>query len=802
MTGGEKEFKFYPEDVLRKLDFETIKNELTEMCYGTLGRERINSQELYTDKELLKSAISRISEFREIIKHEPYFPERWFDRLPFLENIKIEGFVLNTDEFVRLFRLLQTFSSVIRFLSKDKREEVYPELYLLIQGVYWDQNLLGEIDRVVDSENETVRATASESLTLIRKKIQKAERHQQTEFAKALKKYRQTDFLAEQGEGVRGGRRVLAVKSEFKRNVPGIYHDDSAGGTIAFIEPQETVIWNNEVQTQHREEAREIRCLLKELTEYVRPHLKSFYVYQDILAQFDAVRAKAILAGKLKSSAPEISADGELQLFHFRHPILYLNYQKQGREVVENTLILSKDEKILMVSGPNAGGKSVVLKSAGLLQLMFQFGMHIPVGEGSKLPVFEQLFADIGDAQSVENDLSTYSSHLKNMKHFTEKSDSRTLVLLDELGHGTDPILGGAMAEAVMDSLLQKGVYAIVTTHYANLKAWGTRTKGVQNGAMSFDRKHLEPLYQLNTGSPGSSFTFEIATKSGLNTQIISNAKTKIGEQNQEMEMSLTEIQHEKQYIRGLRKSIQQREKQLSDLQETYEQLKRNFEKEKKNLLRQVKSKVLDELQESNRELEVLMKAWQEDKKNKEKFIRVKKFIDQKKDDISNVEILTTEADLAIHVPEETIGVGSKVRLIDGTAVGEITEIRKNKAIVNFGNLTSLISLNRLEAVKNYKTPRHTSTLQAAKRLSERASFNTELDLRGKMKDEGLVILEEFLDKAVMYGFDGLRIIHGRGTGAIRQMVHAVLKKHIHVKNFEFESAEFGGDGVTLVMLK
>lgn len=792
-----------PEDTLSKLDFPTILQELKQYCYGSLGEEWIDQQAFMVEPELLRKAVRQVVEFKDILENDPYFPERGFNKLPFLKTIKIPGAVLSVDEFVQLVQMLKAFYSVRYFFKQEKRKETYPHLVALTKGVYWDDPLMKELVRVIDIDKNIVKATASEELQQIRRNILKVERQQLGEFAKVLRRYRAADYLAEQGEGVRNGRKVLAVKAEFKRSIQGIYHDDSVSGTIAFIEPIETVTLNNELNTLRRSEEREIDRILRVLLDFVRPHLKSFYIYQDILAQYDANRAKALLAIQLKANAPEISTNGEYQLFRFKHPLLYLNYQEQGKKVVENTLLLEPNERILLISGPNAGGKSVVLKSVGLMQLMFQFGMLIPADLGSKLPVFKQLFVDIGDAQSVENDLSTYSSHLKNMKYFTKHADKDTLVLLDELGHGTDPILGGAMAEAVMDRLLSKKVCSIVTTHYANLKAWGSRTKGVQNGAMGFDKKHLSPLYQLHIGSPGSSFTFEIATKIGLDPALIKEAKGKIGEQSKEMEMSLTEIQHEKQYVKGIRKVLQQREKQLADLQKTYEQLKSNIEKEKKNIIREFKAQTLEEFKTSNRELEKLMREWQEDKKDKEKFLKAKSFIEQARKELKEGKGKVVQPkEEWLPSLDEIINIGSQVRIQNSATVGEVIEIRKNKAVVSFGSLTSLVNIDKLELVNKKKRKTAPQTYKSVQKLPKASTFNTELDLRGKMKTEAMEELEHFLDHAMMYGHSMLRIIHGRGTGVVRQVVQSGLKQHPSVERFEFGSPEHGGDGVTIVFME
>ncbi|MCO5248938.1 MAG: Smr/MutS family protein [Chitinophagales bacterium] len=774
---------------------------MKDLCDGSLGQEIIENQQFITDLDELENQLSQVEQFKQLIENEPQFPTKTWNHLKFLKRLAIEGSSLNETELIELFNILDSVKSIIKYFSNKERKEVYPKLEEIIHNIKFQHVALDEIVKIIDVKKEIVKEAASEQLRTIRNSIQKIEKQECSVFIATVRKYRAKDFLADQDESIRDERKVLAVKAEYKRSVPGIYHDDSANGTIAFIEPQETVTLNNELSSQKRAERREIEKILKILTDFLRPMLEDFYLYQDILGLFDAIKAKAYLAIQLGANRPEISSKGEFLLKNFRHPLLYLNYKKTGKEVVENTIRLHPKEKFLLISGPNAGGKSIILKSVGLLQAMFQFGMLIPADEGSQLPVMQQLFVDIGDAQSVDNDLSTYSSHLKNMKHFTQFSNYKTLVLLDELGHGTDPTLGGAMAEAVLENLLDKKAYAIVTTHHANLKTWGMETSGVINGAMSFDKKHLHPLYQLHTGSPGSSFTFEIASKSGINPKIIEVAKNKIGEQGNSMEISLTEIQHERQYLKDLKKSLQLREKQIKMLQDTYEQLKKQFEKEKKSLLKNLKLQYLEEFNAQNRELERLMREWKESKNDKQKFKETRQFIDEKRLEFEKEEKVDTPTptQTSSTLAKIELQVGTQVKLDDNTAIGEILEIRKNKALVAFGSISSLVKLDRLTAVSEKAKHKAVIRIDTSERLAQRAAFESDLDIRGLTKIESMKMLDSYLDQAIMFGRPRVRIIHGRGTGAVREMVQLHLKKHPAVKDYYYEALEFGGDGVTIV---
>lgn len=795
---------FYPEDILRKLDFETIFNRLLGHCNGSLGREKLENQGFSVDAEWIREELSRVNEFSQIITTDNQFPEQGFDQLPFLPRLGIAHASLSEHEFVMITKFLGAFSEILQFFGNKKRDTTYLKLYQLIQDTYWDKKLMSEIDRVIDRDREMVKESASPELAKIRKQILHKQHEQQEVFRKIIQSLRQKGVLAEQEEGVRGGRRVLAVKAEYKRQVSGIYHDESSNGSISFIEPDVTVGLNNECIELQMEEQREIARILRVLTEYIRPYLHHFKHYLYLLGVMDAIRAKARLAVDLDAQVPQVNNEGLVNLLSFRHPVLYLQSKKSRKKVVPNSLVLEPEQRMLMISGPNAGGKSVVLKSAGLLQLMFQMGMMLPLDSASSMCVFKKIFIDIGDAQSVENDLSTYSSHLKSMKYFTEHSNASTLILLDEMGDGTDPALGGAIAEAVLDTLLQRKAYAVITSHFANLKAWGSRTEGVENAAMAFDHKNLEPLYQMNMGTPGSSFTFEIAAKSGLSPAIVKSAKEKMGEEKKELELSLTEIQHEKQFIKGLRKNIQVKEKQLEELHTHYERLKKELDKEKKRLVKDYQAKSLEVFNAANRELEKMMREFKESNHEKEKFLETRKFIDDKRlaieKGLDEPELVQPGSNKST---ETEIVVGSRVRLEDGYEIGVVQEIRKNQALVAFGPLMTHVKIKQLLLVEEPKKPAlKPKAVGTGKTLEDRTAFDINLDMRGLLKEEALTALEHFLDRAVMYNVSEVRIIHGRGTGVLKQMAHAYLKKYPYAKTYKPAIREAGGDGVTVVSLQ
>ncbi|HUM53559.1 MAG TPA: Smr/MutS family protein, partial [Chitinophagales bacterium] len=601
-------------------------------------------------------------------------------------------------------------------------------------------------------------------------------------------------------ETIRDGRRVLAVKAEYKRSIKGLIVDESDNGNITFIEPNETVFLNNELIELHLDERKEIHKILIELTSKIQPQKENIDDLQTLMSQLDVIRAKAYFAINYKCTLPEISTEQKIYLREFVHPILFHHHKKQNKPIIDNTLLLDEKDRVVIISGPNAGGKSIVLKSIGLIQLMFQFGMLIPAKPNSTMSVFENLFVDIGDEQSIENDLSTYSSHLSNMNYFLQHANTKTLVLIDEMGMGTDPALGGPMAEAILESLHQKKVFGIVTTHFNNLKIYASQTENMQSAAMAFDTKNLKPLYQLQVGQPGSSFTFEIAKKSGLAEHIIKNAVNKTGENKKALDDVLGDIQAEKQFIKGLRKNVQVKETQLQDLTSSYQQLNKELEKEKKRLLKQYEARLLDRFNDESRNLENEMRIWKEAKNNKEKFLEVRNYIDDNRAQIEKKldDVLVNNDTKNLH----ELKIGSKVKLEEGAEIGEIIDIKNNNAVVAFGSMQTKVKLNSLILADEKSKPVSKQNSYSSKIILEKAEFDYNLDLRGLMKDEAIIALDNFMDKVIMYGMHKIKILHGRGTGAIKQVVQNYLKNYPHVKEYKYESDQFGGDGVTLVEMK
>lgn len=790
----------YPESALQKLDFPFILKELEHLCSGSLGRELLQRQGFLTDIEMLNEQLHFVKEAKDILENDAHLPQYGFNTLDFLQKLSVERYYLDVSELVATYYTLSAAAEVFRYFSPKSRQQLYPFLSAHIGAFQLEFGLIAAISRIIDPEKEIVRENASVELAQIRRRIQSKLQEIQAAFRRALAQYRQQQFLADTEETVREGRRVLSVKAEYKRSVKGMITDESENGNITYIEPQETVLLNNELTELYLEERKEIHKILVELSSRLRPHKQQIESLQLMMAGLDVVRAKAYFAIRFRCTMPEIAQQRKIWLREFVHPVLFYHHQKQHKPVVDNTLLLDEEHRMIVISGPNAGGKSIILKSVGLIQLMFQFGMLIPAKEGSALSVFEELFVDIGDEQSIENDLSTYSSHLSNMRYFISKAGVKTLVLMDEMGMGTDPALGGPMAEAVLENLHQKKVFGVLTTHFNNLKVFAAQTPNMLSGAMAFDTRQLKPLYQLQTGQPGSSFTFEIARKSGLPEYIIKRAELKVGENKKVLDEVLSDIQVEKQYIRGLRKNVQVKESQLQDLTKSYEQLNKELVKEKKKLLRQYEARLLERFNEESRTLEKEMRAWKENKEDKTKFLKVRGHIDQNRE---LIEKKLDDAPAGQPLSLQAIRVGSMVRLEEGTEVGQVLDIKNKQALVAFGNIQTKVKLHQLVPVETTQKSETTSRgSYSSKILLEKSEFDYNLDIRGLMKDEALTAIDNFMDKAVMYGIRHLKIIHGRGTGALKQAVQYYLKHYPHVQSYRYESEQFGGDGITIVEMK
>lgn len=616
-------------------------------------------------------------------------------------------------------------------------------------------------------------------------------------FKGQIEKMRKKGWLTDNVESFRNGRRVLSVPSEHKRKIRGIIHDESATGRTAFIEPEAVIEINNDIFDLQQEEKREIYRILRELSAKLRPHTKSLAIYRDLIVTFDLIQAKAQLARKLKANRPKVLDKPHLGIKEGRHPLLLLKNKQIGRKTVPFDLVLFGRNRVLILSGPNAGGKSIAMKSVGLLQLMFQCGMLVPAHAESEMGVFKKLFTDIGDQQSLEDDLSTYSSRLSNARQFIEGADEDTLVLIDEFGSGTDPKIGGAIAEAILDELHRKRVFAVITTHYSNLKMYAFKTGGIVNGSMHFDKDTLSPTYELQVGRPGSSYAFEIATKSGLPGKVLKYARRRAGKNERAVDQLLIDLQREKQETEEELTKLRDKQRTLDNLTRTYEELHRDLEVRRKRLKLEAKEQALQEAARQNKEMEQVVRQLREEKNLEKAREKAKKLRESRQELGEQVSDLRESIYYQPKGKEEPILEGDTVKLRAGGASGVVESVDKKRAIVLVGDLRMTVKLRDLEKAKEQMDIRREKSISRS--ISQVVSFDTRLDVRGMRYEEVLATTEAFVDQALMSNAATVRIVHGKGTGALKRAVRQKLKEYPSEFKLSHPPREAGGDGVTVV---
>jgi DNA mismatch repair protein MutS2 len=712
---------------------------------------------------------------------------------PLAERIRVEGAFLAEEEFYRLLLSLRTVYAILRYFND--REGQYPYLELLFEHLPIEKSLVRAVEQVIDDRGK-IRDNASRLLLDINQQISKSEQEARKRLDAVFKSAQTNGWTADGGITIREGRLCIPVLAENKRKVKGLIHDESATGQTAFIEPEEVFHLNNKVRDLEFERRREIIRILVALTDEIRPYVPLLISYHGLLTKLDFVRAKALFAIDIDAVMPVLSKDPELNLINARHPLLYLNTQKDPTHtVVPLNIKIDEQDRIVLVSGPNAGGKSVCMKTVGLLQLMLQSGLLIPADERSSMGIFKQFFADIGDDQSIESDLSTYSAHLSKMKHFTSFANGRTLVLIDEFGTGTDPQFGGPIAEAILEQLNSKKVRGVVTTHYSNLKLFASNTEGLQNASMLFDNQQMKPLYILQMGKPGSSYAFEIAQKIGLSKEILASAKTKIGEQQNRVDSLLVDLERDKKDIYHTKVAVNKKEKELETLRQSYESLKAEMDANKKEILRKAKEEAREVLRNANKLIENTISEIKTSNADKEKTKALRATLKQSLD--KHAEPLKKKAKPTTVSENIALEVGDWVRIDDTGSEGEILEITKNNSlIIALGSLRTVVKSNRVSKLKSKEKSK------AVKRRSVLSSesiadFHPEVDVRGMRTEDALSKIELVLDRAVMIGYPSLKIIHGKGDGILRKFIRDYLRKYNHVSRFEDEHADRGGDGIT-----
>ena len=820
----------YPSNFEQKTGFDKVRLLVSDKCLSPLGKERVADMSFSTDFAFISNELDLVDEFVKIQQGETDFPANYFFDVRYsLKRIRPEGTWMDEKELFDLKRSLQTIHDIIRFFQPDEDGEIkYPALTALAGDILVFPQLVGRIDTILDKFGK-VKDSASPELQTIRREM--------TITMSNISRNLQSILRAAQSEGVvdkdvtptmRDGRLMIPVAPAFKRKIKGIVHDESASGKTVFIEPESVVEANNRIRELEGEEKREIIRILTDFTNFVRPLVPDILQSYEFLADIDFIRAKALFAIELQGIRPGVEDKQQLDWARAIHPLLYLSLKKQHKEVVPLDIELTAEKRLLIISGPNAGGKSVCLKTVGLLQYMLQCGLLVPMHESSRTGLFEHLFIDIGDEQSIENDLSTYSSHLTHMKYFVRNCNERTILLIDEFGSGTEPQIGGAIAEALLNRFNQHKSFGVITTHYQNLKHFAEDTPGIVNGAMLYDRHLMQPLFKLAIGNPGSSFAIEIARKIGLPEDVIAEATEKVGMDYINMDKYLQDIVRDKRYWESKRQNIRQREKKLEDIIARYEKDLAEVNSQRKEIVREAKAEAARILSEANAKIENTIREIKEAQAEKERTKQARQELQSFKDSVSDAQeeddkLARKMAKLkeraerkkqkqkASAQPEfnrDVIEVGDSVRLKGQTSVGTVLELQEKQATVAFGMIKSTVKLDRLEKVSKNQIKKEIqkSTFvseQTSEQMHEkRLHFKQEIDVRGMRGDEALQTVTYFIDDAIQVGAQQVRILHGTGTGILRQLIREYLRTVPGVKNFHDEHVQFGGAGITVVELE
>ena len=828
----------FPNNFEQKIGFSQLRELLDSLCLSALGRQFVAKMQFVAQPEPLLKMLRQTDEFRQLLNSGAEFPgQHYHDVHPYLVRANLPGAYLDVAAFYALKMSLRTIREALVFFVHAE-EGLYPTLRLLGIGVQVDRNLLAALDKVVDDDGH-VRDNASPLLGQLRQELIARQGQLRKQIAGVLRHAREQGWVPDGAEPtIRGGRLVLPVLAEYKRRVKGLIHDESATGQTVYIEPEAVFELNNDIKDLDNAYQRELIRILTALTDQLRPHVPDLRKAYQYLGLIDFIRAKARLAQRLEAMLPVLHPRPLIKWNTVRHPLLLLAFQEQSkkkrppvvgpdgelavgsraeapatapaREVVPLDIELNAEQRILLISGPNAGGKSVAMKTVGLVQYMLQCGLLIPAGDESEAGVFEDVFLDIGDEQSLENDLSTYSSHLLNMKQFLLFAGKRSLVLIDEFGTGTEPMLGGAIAEAVLNQLNQVRAFGVITTHYTNLKNFAERTAGIVNGAMRYDPEQLQPLYRLEIGKPGSSFAIEIARKIGLPKQIVERATQLVGKDKIRYDQLLEGLEKEKTDLEQRTAEAAKQERRLKKAAQEYQDMRRYLDETSQDVLRDAKQKAKALLKDTNQQIEATITEIRRAQAGKEETKEARQKLDtfvREKLQIEPPKARPTRelADAA------TLRPGDRVALLGQEGHGEIVAVRGKNAEVLFGGMKTFVKVNQLEKLSRAEVREREKKAEKAvysgagaglDLTGRMADFSPTLDLRGERAEDALHKVMAFVDDAVMFGIPEIKVLHGRGNGVLRQVVRDYLRSVRAVTTLGDEHADRGGDGVTLAVLK
>ena len=826
----------YPVNFEQKIGFDRVREQVAALCSMQVARDIILGEKFSTSRSEIERRQETADEMRTLLMLDPDAPRDEFpDMEGIVAKIGVEGTFLTTEEVVVLRRALTAVGNMVGFVM-SRSESQYPRLRKRSERVCIFPDVVRRINQLVDDDGE-IRDGASPELLQIRRAIREHEGQVTKRLNQVLNNAKRAGIVdADAMVSIRDGRAVIPVSAGNKRKLSGFIHDESATGKTFYIEPVEIVELNNQLRELEYAERREIVRLLTEFTEELRPDAEPIASAGEYLAEIDAVRAKARWAIENMAGKPIVSLDDRLVLRHAFHPLLAQTLRREKKELVPLDMQLDREKHILVISGPNAGGKSVCLKTTGMVQYMFQCGFPVTAGEMSELPVFDHICLDIGDEQSMDNDLSTYSSHLLNMKATLQAASARTLVLIDEFGSGTEPVIGGAIAEAILERLLEKGCYGVITTHYSNIKYYATGTDGIANGAMMFDVQNIRPLFKLEQGKPGSSFAIEIARKIGLPEDIIRVASDKAGSDHINLERQLREIARDRRYWSQKRDRIRLTDRKVEELESSYTEQLSRIKEERKEILREAKEEAQRLISDANRQIENTIRTIKEAQAEKELTRLARRELEEFKETVESVgssfdgEKVEREmerlmrrkarreedkkrrgqapaekpAEAAPAPKPKPIEVGSKVRIAGQEMPGVVQSIKGRKAQVAFGQILTTVDCEKLVVVSNaeYKKavkPVMPRTVLSVDISSRKLNFRDSVDVRGMRAAEALEVVQDLIDDALMVGVGGVTILHGKGTGALKEEIRRYLRSISEVASATDEHADRGGAGITVV---
>ena len=795
----------YPERFEQKIGFTHIREAVKRHCISAMGLERAETMDFSDHREAIERSLDQTVEFMQLLQNGVPFPVRdYHDLREAFQHIRIPGTSISLEDLFALKPSLNALSYILKFGQSEARED-YPELCALTDGIAVDPIVFSEANRLVDDKGE-MPDNASPELAEIRRDIHRKSGGIERRIRQIMSDAKTSGWVDPKAEiTIRDGRMVIPVHAGDKRALKGFIHDESATGQTVYIEPSEIVETSNEIKELEYAERREVQRILMQFTNQIRPSLPELLKAWELLGQLDFIRAKALLSQDIGGIKPLIHDEPCFHWIQARHPVLEKKLKTEGKSIVPLDLNLNAQDRILVISGPNAGGKSVCLKTTGLIQYMLQCGLCVPMHVDSECGLFESLFIDIGDEQSILDDLSTYSSHLRNMKVLLENANQRSLFLIDEFGTGTEPQLGGAIAEAILLELNRKQVFGIVTTHYANLKLLADNHEGIVNGAMLFDTKFMQPMYIMITGKPGSSFAFEIARKTGFPQRILDEASTITGEQHLKFEQQLQQLEVDKKAIKKKERELQVADTLLSEVVAKYKNLLSELESKKKQYLREAANEAQELIDKANSSIERTIREIKEAQAEKERTKEVRQELRKAKEEIAETAKKATEPKKPKPETETTLKVGDTVCIDEMEIVGELLAISDTDATILFDTVrlrTSPEKLRKVSRAEGRKTLRKWQS-GLADELSEKAEhFDLTLDVRGQRAEAALDSVAKYLDEAKLLSIKEISILHGKGNGILRKLIREYLSHDHEVQSFCDASLETGGSGITRVQLK